>query len=43
MALIQRVSEKFENLDVMEQGRIMYMMIALDEMFYVTQDVVISP
>ncbi len=32
-ALIQRIDEKFEKLDLIEQGGIVYMKIALDEMF----------
>ena len=40
MALIQRIDEKFEKLDLMEQGDITYMKIALNEMFYMIQDVV---
>ncbi len=39
MSLIHRIHENFEKLDLMEQGGIMYIKIALDEMFYVTQDV----
>ena len=39
-ALIQRVDEKFEKRDLMEQGVITYMKIDLNEMFYMTQDIV---
>ncbi len=39
LALIQKINEKFEKPNLIEQGDIAYMKIALNEIVYMTQDV----
>ena len=40
--LLERVTEKFEKLDSLAQGGITYLKYMLDEMFCMTNDVVIA-
>ena len=38
-ALVKRIDGKFEDIDELEQGGITYVKIALDEIFYITNDI----